>query len=138
MGQGFTMRCMSCGDESHYMQGIGFRYYAFLQEVKEDVIDGKFGKEAQAFIADYPDCEFDARNEVYFCNHCKYLKQGVEINMTYGDKSFQKQYRCGKCRKVIMKPVKLNTEMQYKKLTQIPCKKCGDSEHITVDFLMWD
>lgn len=51
MGQGFTMRCMNCGDESHYMQGIGFRYFAFLQEVKDDVIAGKFGKEAQTFIA---------------------------------------------------------------------------------------
>lgn len=120
---------MSCGDETHYLQGIGFRYFSFLQEVKEEVRVGKFGKEAQAFIIE---------NEVYFCKDCKYLKQGVEINMSYGDKSFQKQYRCGKCRKVIMKPVKLDTEKQYKKFAQIPCKKCGDSEHILIDFLMWD
>lgn len=138
MGQGITIHCMKCGSENHYLQGIGFRYYAFLQEVKEDVIAGKFGKEAQSFITDYPDCEFDARNEVYFCNDCRYLKQGVEINMSYGDKSFAKQYRCGKCRKTIMKPLKLKTERQYKKLSRIPCKKCGDSEHITVNFLMWD
>lgn len=138
MGQGITIRCMKCGSENHYLQGIGFRYFSFLKEVKEDVIAGKYGKDAQAFIAEYLDCEFDARNEIYFCNHCKYIKQGVEINMTCGDKSFQKQYRCGKCRKVIMKPVKLNTENQYKKLTEIPCKRCGDSEHIMVDFLMWD
>ncbi len=74
----------------------------FLQEVNEEVRAGKFGKEAQAFIVEYPDCEFEARNEVYFCNDCKYLKQGVEINMSYGDKSFQKQYCCGKYRKAIM------------------------------------
>lgn len=58
---------MSCGDEMHYLQGIGFRYFSFLQEVKEEVRAGKFEKEAQAFIIEYPDCEFDARNEVYFC-----------------------------------------------------------------------
>lgn len=138
MGQGFTVRCMKCGDESHYLQGIGFRYYAFLQEVKEEVKAGKYGKEAQAFITEYPDCDFNARNEVYYCKDCKYLKQGVEINMTYGDKSFKNQYRCGKCRKVIMKPLKIDTERQYKKLIQIPCRKCGDSEHIAVDFMMWD
>lgn len=138
MGDGFTRRCMSCGEEAHYMKGIGFMYFSFLQEVKKDVISGKLGKEAQAFITDHPDCEFDAWNEVYFCDECKYLKQGVEVNMSYGDKSFKKQYRCGKCRKAIMKPLKLNTEKQYKKLHQIPCKKCGDSEHIVIDFLMWD
>ena len=29
--------------------------------MKEEVRAGKFGKEAQAFIIEYPDCEFDAR-----------------------------------------------------------------------------
>ena len=106
--------------------------------MKEEVRAGKFGKEAQAFIIEYPECEFDARNEVYFCEDCKYLKQGVEINMSYGDKTFQKQYRCGKCRKAIMKPIKMDIEKQYKKFAQIPCTKCGDSEHIMIDFLMWD
>ena len=138
MGDGFTRHCMSCGAEAHYFQGIGFRYISFLEEIKNYVLVGKFGKEAQAFIMEHPDCEFDARNEVYFCNACKYLKQGVEINMSYGGKSFTKQYRCGKCRKAMMKPMKLNTKSQYEKLYKIPCKRCEYSEHILVDFLMWD
>ena len=138
MGDGFTRRCMSCGAENHFFQGIGFHHISFLEEVKNDVLVGKYGKEAQAFISEYPNCEFDTCSEIYFCNACKYLKQGVDINMTYEDKSFTKQYRCGKCRKTIMKPLKLKTKQQYEKLYKIPCKKCGDSEHIVVDFLMWD
>lgn len=36
MGQGITIRCMKCGSENHYLQGIGFRYFSFLKEVKEE------------------------------------------------------------------------------------------------------
>lgn len=50
MGQGFTIKCEKCGTENSYLQGIGFMYYSFLERTKEDVIKGKFGKDAKAFL----------------------------------------------------------------------------------------
>lgn len=50
MGQGFTIKCEKCGTENSYLQGIGFMYYSFLERTKEDVIKGKFGKDAKAFF----------------------------------------------------------------------------------------
>ena len=50
MGDGFILRCEKCGTENSYLQGIGFMYHSFLKRTKEDVIKGKFGKEAQKYI----------------------------------------------------------------------------------------
>ena len=99
MGDGFILRCEKCGTENSYLQGIGFMYHSFLKRTKEDVIKGKFGKEAQTFITENPDCGFDARNEVYLCPKCEYIKQGVDFRMKTVDKEYKKTYRCGKCKK---------------------------------------
>lgn len=138
MGQGFTIKCEKCGTENSYLQGIGFMYYSFLERTKEDVIKGKFGKDAKAFFTENPDCEVDARNEVYLCPECGYIKQGVDLKMKTVDKEYKKVYRCGKCRSADMKPIKLDTERQYKRLSHIPCPKCNDKGIKTIGMLMWD
>lgn len=137
MGQGITLTCSKCGKEHTYMQGIGFMYHFFLEETKKDVLAGKCGKEAQLFMTEHPDAEFDARKEIYYCSKCQHLKQGVSIHIADGDNIFHNEYRCGKCKKVKMKPIKI-TEMSLEKLKKIPCPKCGATDGMILGFLMWD
>ena len=138
MGDGFILRCEKCGTENSYLQGIGFMYHSFLKRTKEDVIKVKFGKEAQTFITENPDCGFDARNEVYLCPKCEYIKQGVDFRMKTVDKEYKKTYRCGKCKKAEMKPIKLDTMRQYERLSRVPCPKCNDKGKKNIGMMMWD
>lgn len=64
--------------------------------------------------------------------------QGVDLKMKTVDKEYKKVYRCGKCRSADMKPIKLDTERQYKRLSHIPCPKCNDKGIKTIGMLMWD
>ncbi len=137
MGQGITLSCNQCGKEYTYLQGIGSMYFSFLEETKKDVLAGKLGKGAQAFLAAHPEAEFDARNEIYYCAKCQHLEQGVDIRIIAVDNTFHKEYHCGKCRKAVMKPVKI-TQKMMEKLSKMPCSKCGSTDGMMFGFLNWD
>lgn len=138
MGDGFSLRCKKCGKEKSYLHGIGFMYYPFLERTRKELAVGKYGKAAQSFLSDHPEGNVDAKQKIYYCPKCRYIKQGVEISITDGDNCYKKVYHCGKCRKGIMKPLDQATSRQLDFLSQIPCPECGDTDKKEVGFMLWD
>lgn len=138
MGQGFSLHCRKCGVEKSYFYGIGFMYFDFLEKTKKEIINGKYGHKAQQFYESHPNAEIDARYEVYYCEECKHIKQGVDLKMVDVDNTFQKEYLCGKCRKVKMKPYRIDTLEEMQGVSHIPCENCGATDSMDTGMMMWD
>ncbi|WP_346879915.1 hypothetical protein [Clostridium sp. UBA3061] len=131
MGQGYTLKCSKCDYEKTFNTGIGFLFMQIKEQVAKDIVDGKYGKEMQSFIDEHPKAEIYVSREIYHCKNCENLSEKLQIKAYTKTSFYEKTYRCGKCKKDIMKVI------DDDKVHMLNCPKCHEMLEIA-GVMMWD
>lgn len=135
MGAGYSCTCKKCGMKKELSVGTGMLFEFVREQLKEEIKEGKYGKELQQFLADCPDCSLSWEQSAFLCG-CGYWDDGEYIECCETDKidSGKKECRlkhiCPKCGK----------EMQRypeEKIEKLRCYKCGGEIESFLD-TRWD
>lgn len=142
MGSIFSFHCNKCGYHGGFKIGIGFSYERILNEIKEDILNGKYGENKRKIYLDNPDAKLECGNTLFRCPDCGNLYNGFRWYLykpdlshpitsynSYGRKCvkypeiklIENEKICGKCG-MIMKEI----DIGWPEKSNIPCPVCGE------------
>jgi hypothetical protein len=130
MGDGFLMKCRSCGREDEYLLGIGM-YYSYLDEILDAVIQGKQRNKIRSILNSSEHDNIDYGHRLYTCPRCDTLHNRFYIHIQKGDQTvYRSHFRCGKCRSVLVD--------WDKRVTAYRCRHCGQQTAEFAGSFLWD
>ena len=131
MGTVSLYECEECGLEKQFTLGVGMLYFSVVEEVKDKIMSGFYGEDAQKFLNDNPRADIDLSNEIFVCEKCKRYTNEYRILLLGGDETFEIKYKCSKC----------SAEMKYiESPSSLTCPKCKKETLKLVDdeYILWD
>ena len=149
MGISIIVHCRQCEyNAGDFTLGIGRRHtpeavfyggvYGFDRKKKKPMLASlvkswKIKKEAFDLITagSIPDKQYG--HEVYGCNHCKSLHGKFYFRIMAGEKIFEPEYKCPKCKKPLS-----CLNVPDRDCFQWPCLSCGNKELAVHVRLCWD
>ncbi len=131
MGTVSLYKCEECGLEKQFTLGVGMLYFSVVEEVKDKILSGFYGKDAQKFLNDNPKADIDLSNEIFVCEKCKRYINDYHILLLGDNECFEIKYKCHKC----------SAEMkQAESPSSLICPKCKKETLKLVDdeYILWD
>lgn len=113
--------------------GIGFMYEGILEEVKTDILAGKYGTAAENALRNNPEAQVEYEERIYECPDCGNVenKKSIIIYLPEG-KKIKIKYSCEKGCKGFMR-------MMKKKPESMKCPECNGTLQINWDDMChWD
>jgi len=131
MGTVSLYKCEECGLEKQFTIGVGMIYFSVVEEVKDKILSGFYGEDAQKFLNDNPNADIDLSNEIFVCEKCKCYTNEYRILLLGVNETFEIKYKCRKC----------SAEMKYVESPDLLiCPKCKKETLKLVDdeYILWD
>ncbi|MBQ3685953.1 MAG: hypothetical protein II933_06305 [Candidatus Methanomethylophilaceae archaeon] len=124
MGVGYLVSCRKCGMSKELMLGMGA---IDPNHFRPDILDGKFGEDAKAYLEQNPDAFFLVNHVPYGCS-CGYVTEFGEVEFPDRDILIRKKPRkCSNCGK----------RMKRNNWGSGKCWMCG-GDLATMENMMWD
>ena len=79
MGNGYSYKCIKCGNEYTVNTGIGFMFPNDYQRIMKEISKGRYGEKRKALYRNIPGLAVDAGRHYYECKDCGYWS--VEENL---------------------------------------------------------
>lgn len=129
MGQGYEYNCPNCDYKETFYTGIGFMYPSVCEESKQDILNGKWGKDAQTLINNNPDAHIETELAIYKCGKCGNLEEGECVSIIVpGQRKTTFKNHCKQCSTVMRKVVNH---------LELHCPECR-TQLVIGTMIMWD
>jgi Zn finger protein HypA/HybF involved in hydrogenase expression len=106
-------------------------YYSVIDEIKDKILSGYYGVDAQNFLCKFPEADINASYEIFVCEKCKHPTNRHHIVMSGGEETFEIKYKCKKC----------SAEMKYVESPDLlTCPKCKKEtlKLVNDEYMLWD
>ncbi|WP_366289827.1 hypothetical protein [Paenibacillus sp. AN1007] len=132
MGVAGTLSCKQCAYSQNVFLGIGFRYMDL-----NSILEWYEQEEGRQHIREYmsrEDTIFECYDGIYVCEQCKYLLNGIFLELKSGDDMYTNRYDCPRC----------STQMPTKppldevESGQLDCPACGETTLEMNLYMDWD
>ena len=126
MGKFFTFHCKNCGHNLKFYFGIGGMYPQTYQEVLNDALIGKFGKDIQKFLIDNPEGVIDVSRVLANCENCGHHEMVRDLSMYLPKENFIRAENY---------PLPFEFEKNYIQAKKFhhKCSYCGESVQIITE-----
>ena len=126
MGKFFTFHCKNCGHNLKFYFGIGGMYPQTYQEVLNDALIGKFGKDIQKFLIDNPEGVIDVSRVLANCENCGHHEMVRDLSMYLPKENFVRAENY---------PLPFEFEKNYIQAKKFhhKCSYCGESVQIITE-----
>ena len=132
MGEAYSYKCDKCNHEETLSLGVGFKYPMQLEEVKAEILAGKYGTTAEAFLKNNPTAKVIFDYAVYRCPNCGKVENLKHINIEVpGKRKVKIVYQCSRCSGTMT--LQKNIPESFR------CPECSGTLHIDLkDIVLWD
>ena len=147
MGSGDEVFCDHCGFSSAILEGVGFLYPSFINELKDKALNGEFGDKLKAVVEANPEGMINGEKSLYVCRKCgnwqvepklSYYIPAVVETTFFEDpdrtsRLYTYRHRCEKCNSVMhMHSINPGDDPELK------CPECGKPLRVSDLCIMWD
>lgn len=135
MGAGYSMQCPRCQFQKNFFIGIGLGYHYTRKKLREDALNGKYGKKWKALLEKDVDAKLSASRCLYYCFDCDNAVSDYNLSIVKyknGKQIKNKKYKhiCPKCKSRMY-------EIKIDENTLLPCPQCGTEVRLIQD-MVWD
>lgn len=133
MGKAYSYKCDKCSHVETMFTGIGFRYPSMLEELKAEILEGKYGTTAEKALKENPEASVKFEDRIYRCPNCGKVENKKHIVISFPDeKKVRVRYRCERgCPDFLVLMARIPESMK--------CPKCSGTLHIDLkDIVLWD
>ena len=97
MSQKYILSCNQCNYSSEFKIGKSSNQEAWIEKLKVQIRENRFGEETRLFLENHPDVKINAIWAVYTCPSCGRIRQRVRMRMESAEKSFAYRNYCDDC-----------------------------------------
>jgi DNA-directed RNA polymerase subunit RPC12/RpoP len=131
MGEGWTVRCATCGwSRDNLRTGVGWAYHDLLAVL--NAIELPYREEVRALLDEKADVQADCGHELFRCPSCGGITSRMAVRLKVkGGRTYRTRFYCTKC----------GTELKAVKPGQIngaPCPNCGGEALVCEQSMVWD
>ena len=137
MGNGFIVKCNSCGYEDDVLLGIGMSFPSQVKDLIKQIKDGEYGAMARdrlkALEVLPAESQFDyffdnLKNEFFYCKKCK----TATVKPFFKLYDFIPEYKCPNCNSIMHKSNPDRVKFHR-------CPECGKIEKLEYVYIInWD